>query len=134
MLPCKQRSMITLESRSNIDDFTTFTEPLAKHGPPAIFAIPIPTGPGNDISVFRQDQGRDLLILRASARDWQLLNSRHSGFRDILLKAYMGIDHMVSIWRYDGHRYRVATCTDHNEADGSATAAPLDFCADSPDR
>jgi hypothetical protein len=113
-----------------MDDFTTFTESLAKRGRPAIFAISSNLARTNAYLVFRQDRGADVLILRDLASDYQLLNSRHNGYVDIRLKAYMGIHTMVSTWRYDGSTYRLVTCIDHNENDGSANAAPLNFCGD----
>lgn len=112
--------------------FTVFSVPLAEKGAAAIFAIAANARCGGAHSnciflVFRQEAGGDIPILNAAAGDYDLESHRHMGYRDIVLKNYQGVHTMVSIWQYDGRKYRVHACTDET-SQGTRKRVPADQC------
>ncbi len=115
-----------------LNTYTAFPEPLAKKELPAIIAISVVVGCGAShpnciFLVFRQENGNDIPILNSVAGDYDLQDSRHHGYRDIVLKNYQGIHTMISQWQYDGTQYHVHTCED-STSDGKHQNAPLNQC------
>jgi hypothetical protein len=110
-------------------EYTVFPEPLAKQGPPAIIAISSHMGANADSSylIFRQQGDSDVPILDSVAGDYDLRDSRHHGYLDIVLTNYQGVHWIVSVWQFDGQQYRVSKCTEKS-TDGTQKERPASQC------
>ena len=111
--------------------FAVYEAPLSDTEPQAIIAISVGVGcgvnPNCEFLVFRQQGKKDVLILNAVAGDWDFKNTRHHGYRDLVLTNYQGVHTVVSVWRYDGHRYCMSSQMDR-ATDGSQTRLPVSRC------
>ncbi|HUN83516.1 MAG TPA: hypothetical protein VMU48_04015 [Terracidiphilus sp.] len=111
--------------------FTVYEAPLSDTEPPAIIAISVDVGcgvsPNCEFLVFRQQGKKDVPILNDVAGDWDLKNTRHHGYRDLVLTNYQGVHTVVSIWQYDGHRYCMSSQMDR-ATDGSQAQLPVNRC------
>lgn len=56
--------------------------------------------------VFRQNQGRHELVLKASGNGLEILNSSHNGYKDIQTVSGVGRFVTTIIFHFDGRRYR----------------------------
>lgn len=114
-----------------LSDFQVFPEPLARTGRPSVFAIStgVECGMHRDCAflIFREDHAQYEPILNSVAGDYDILTSRHQGFRDISLTNYQGVTSVVSVWAYDGTRYRVRSCLEKT-TDGKRLAIPVERC------
>jgi hypothetical protein len=114
--------------------FTVFEAPLSNTEPAAIIAISVSVGCGVDPNceflVFRQRGKKDVPILNDVAGDWDLKNTRHHGYRDLVLTNYQGMHTAVSVWQYDGRRYCMSSKIDR-ATDGSKTELPVTRCGSS---
>ena len=93
--------------------FSIFEEPLSRTGIQAIIAISVKNCGvhGNcPFLVFRQKGSVDVPILNSVAGDWDLKDTRHHTYRDIVLTNYQGIHQVITTWQFDGQTYRVSTC------------------------
>jgi hypothetical protein len=122
----------TGEHRSNLlDDFEVFPEPLGSKGASAIFAISAGYGCGEHNNcpflIFREGHDRDEPILSSVAGDYDILGSRHLGYRDISLTNFHGVTTLTSHWEYDGQEYRIQSCTERT-TDGRRSALPASNC------
>lgn len=120
----------TGDASANLASFSVFQEPLSNTGTPAIVAISLKDcGAHHDCPflVFRKAGSVEIPLLSSVAGDWDLKETRHHGYRDIALTNYEGVQKLVYIWRFDGHKYRVSACTDRT-ADGAPQSLPLSQC------
>jgi hypothetical protein len=136
--PAQQKALLSAvqnatgeHSPNLLEDFSVFAGQLAETGPPAIFATSENFGcgvhPNCIFLVFRPESGNDVPILNTVPGAYDLLSSRHSGYRDLVLQNYQGIHTMVSVWRYDGRQYRIYACTDET-SEGTQNRVPIDRC------
>ncbi len=113
-----------------LNSFRAYKESLAKTGTPAIIAISAKdcgVHSNCPFLVLLQHGSADVLILNSVAGDWNLKDTRHHGFRDIILTNYQGIRQLVSTWLYDGQSYRVSACMDRT-SDGAQHETPAVQC------
>jgi hypothetical protein len=136
MLSAKERAMLlpALQAATGaqqadlLRSFTVFELPLAAKGEPAIVAISrIDCGvhPNCGFFVFRQQNSVDVPILNSVAGDWDTKDSRHHGYRDIVLTNYQGVRKVIATWQFDGKRYRVNACV---EQAANGTQQRLEHC------
>jgi len=111
--------------------FTVYEAQLSDTEPPAIIAISVDVGcgvhPNCEFLVFRQQGKKDVPILNDVAGDWDLKDTRHHGYRDLVLTNYQGVHTVVSVWQYDGHRYCMSSQVDR-ATDGSQAQLPVNRC------
>ncbi len=94
--------------------FSAFEEPLSERSKPAIVAISHKDCDRHSnctFLVFRKLGSADVLLLDEAAADWDFKDSRHHGYRDIVLTYYMGYRQQISTWQFDGRLYLMSTCT-----------------------
>jgi hypothetical protein len=110
--------------------FSAFEVPLSKADAPVIVATSIKDcgNHGNcEFLVFRKQTAAYVPILDSIAGDWDLKDTRHHGYRDIVLTDYQGAHWIISTWEYDGRRYHVSACTERT-TDGTQDQKPLRVC------
>jgi len=119
------------QARNILRSFTVYEAKLSDTEPPAIIAISVDVGcgvnPNCEFLVFRQQGKKDVPILNDVAGGWDLKDTRHHGYRDLVLTNYQGVHTVVSIWQYDGHRYCMSSQVDR-ATDGSQAQLPLNRC------
>lgn len=109
--------------------YTAFEVPLSRTGAPGIVAISDEISPqGNSaFLVFRQKSAAYVPILNTVAGAWDLKDTRHQGYRDIVLTNYQGVQQMISTWEFDGRQYHVTGCIQRT-TDGAQREQPLNRC------
>jgi hypothetical protein len=83
--------------------------------------------PNSSFLIFQQFATTDTPILDSVAGDYDLADSRHHGYLDVILTNYQGIHSLVSVWQFDGQRYRVTKCTEKT-SDGTQKEIPASQC------